>query len=392
MDKIIKITRGCPICNSDRGYYLDEIKGVTEEENCLPKQYTIVCCRDCGFTFADMEASQDDFDRYYAGLNIYSEAEGLRINKARYPQWYNFIYDSIRKHINKSAKVIDIGCGGGEFLFFLRERGHENLYGLDPSNASVLNLINKGIVGKVGSIFDDIPNGYEREFDLVISIAVIEHIYDLNKYVQQLIKYLKSDGYLLIIAPAVEGFKDYICPKPNYFNQEHINYFSKYSLDNLFGKYGIKRCNESAIFLNGHEKALYYLGQSNSNEYRPEDDEVSRKSIEFYLKQWRQKQSEQSYEIEKILLSDKRIVIFGCGQYTKQLLAQYPELMEKIKYFVDNNTTKQGTHMCNKEVYSLERLMADEEEITVCICSMVNKQDILEQLIDKKLNKKIIML
>ena len=72
----------------------------------------------------------------------------------------------------------------------------------------------------------------------MVSTSVIEHIRDLTGYLEHIQAFLKPEGYFLVDAPAVEGMPQRLFPVPNYFNHEHINYFSKTSLDNLLGAPG----------------------------------------------------------------------------------------------------------------------------------------------------------
>ena len=57
---------------------------------------------------------------------------------------------------------------------------------------------------------------------------------------------LKKTGAIYVSVPNAEGFKDYLREVPNYFNQEHINYFTSGSLDLLCARSGLARCSSDA--------------------------------------------------------------------------------------------------------------------------------------------------
>lgn len=376
----MELIRKCPICNSLKGKLLDTVNFPDEDMNCLPKHYDIVACDDCGFAFANMDADQGMYDQYYKNLNIYSEAETLRNNNTNFDnKYFNNIYNIIRNYISDSSAIIDIGCGGGELLDFLNYKSHNNIYGLDPSLKSVESLTARGYNGIVGSIFSEVKEEYKSYFELLISTAVVEHIYDLNEYVTTLSKYVKKDGYVFITAPAVEGFEKYIISKPNYFNQEHINYFSVNSLTNLFAKHGFIRVNENCIDYDEEEQILYLLFKyDEDSNYTINKDDVSERSISNYLNAIAENEKILCDKIEKVLKDNSSVVIWGTGQYAKMIALKFPELMEKILYYVDNNTVKHGNYICGKEIKAPITLCNDSSDITVCICSMKNASDICD--------------
>lgn len=373
------LKRVCPICGNNTGMILKKVMMHLPDESPLPCEYDIVCCNVCGFTYADMMADQNVFNRYYERFNIYSENEDIKLN-----DWVEFLHKEIQKlfihKISMEANILDVGCGGGEFLNFLKSKGYNNLYGLDPSKESIDRLKKSGINGMQGNIFDRIPNKMYNKFDLVISMAVIEHIYDLNLYVEQLKKYMKKDGYLLIYAPAVEGFSQYIYPLANYFNHEHINYFSRISLENLFGNHQLKSLNNDPYVVVGEsdsEKEIFLVELFYEDiKRKPIFDSISRACIEEYFS----KINDSDKVIEDILKKKKKVIIWGCGSYAMQLIAKYSELFEAIEYFVDNNTMKQRTEIGGKKVFS-PQMISNESDAIILICSMMNSKDIEKQLL-----------
>lgn len=376
-----KLSRACPICGSLTGSKLDDIRFTCEEYSVLPDKYNIVCCDHCGFTFADMEASQQLFDEYYKKQNIYAEAEDLRGMKVVSNPYFDYIFGLVDQRIDKAARVIDIGCGGGQLLDYLAMKGYSCLHGLDPSTDSVANIRKRGYVGILGSVFDQIAEENRGCYDLVISTMVAEHIYDLNTYVWQLKRYARNNGYILVTVPAVEGFACYICDKPNYFNQEHINFFSRVSIQNLFGKYGLQLANQN-VYREGEEEAcLYLLFRNTEEEHGFVKDKIGAESIAEYLHQYSAKQQELSAKLEKVMSSDKKIVFWGSGQFAKQIIAGTPEIADRIAYFVDNNTQKQGCVLAGKKIVSPDTLFAeDADRVLVCICSMKNGAEIRTQI------------
>ena len=381
MNDILK--RKCPICGSLKGERIYPIKMFLPEGNLLPKQYDIVCCDKCGFTFAEMEANQEIYNDYYKKCNVY--AESADIKKAGYMlEVHRKRMELFENKIFNNSYILDVGCGSGEFLSCLKEKGYVNLYGLDPSSESVAKLKDKEIIGIQGNIFDVVSENLLHGFDLVISTAVVEHIYDLNLYVEQLKKYMKQGGYLLIDAPAVEGFPRYIYPVANYFNHEHINYFSRESLENLFGIHQLKRVNQNPYIIIGemdNEKEMGLMGLfcEDYTARRPTFDMTSKECIKEYFS----KINDSDKKVMDILQKGKKIIIWGCGSYTIQLIAKNPELFDAVEYFIDTNTIKQRTEIGGKKVYPPEKIFNETSAIFV-ICSIKNSMEIEHQLLEMK--------
>lgn len=388
------VDRKCPICDSNEAEELDKIGFGNEKGNLLPTHYDIVCCTKCGFTYANMKASQEMFDDYYVRLNIYSEAEKIRkiITDANSP-YFKHILSIVSGVINKNDSIIDIGCGGGELLGYLKESGYVDLTGLDPDETSIECLQSQGGINAInGSLFGNINENLLHSFDMVISTMVAEHIYDLNSYVRRLLTFVNERGHILVTVPAVEGFPKYLCAKANYFNQEHINYFSAVSMSNLFGKYGYSLENKEVLSNLDSEKVLYLLFKKSNTNLGIKKDEISQKCIREYLDLYSEQEMVLEGKIQRIMTSKKSIVFWGSGQYAKQILNKYPEVLEKLLYFVDNNSMHHGHEIFGKKIFSPIKVANEKEEIVICVCSMKNGEAIKGQINSQGIPFEIVIL
>lgn len=386
---MIRLNRICPICSNSLGNQMASLDFENAENNSLPEHYDVVVCTECGFAYSDMVASQDDYNNYYSVCNNYSEAESIKNAESKNDPRFLYVVDILKRTVPFETEIIDIGCGGGELLLDLKEAGYNKLCGLDPSEKSISVLKERGFKAITANLFDPIDISY----DVVISTAVIEHIYDLNMYVNKLKSYTKAGGYVLLNAPAVEGFPIAMTPFANNFNQEHINYFSSVSLDNLMSKYGFSRCNADPYFADGYEKnqliSIYRNDNTNGEIIR---DEISAHAIFEYLEKYKEEKKHQEEKLRNIMENEERIVIFGTGSFTMQLLKEYPNLKEMVLFFVDNNTNKQGSILCGKEIKSVEAVKHILPEILILICSMRNSRDIEEQLRKMSISNRVVSL
>lgn len=391
VEKIKLLHRKCPLCGFNKGIFINTIRTKLPTYVSLASKYDVVACCKCGFTFADTKSTQSDFNDYYSNCNIYSGNAGVKVDLT---ETLNEIrYTLISKYIAKDKRIVDIGCGSGDLLLYLKQRGYSKLYGIDPSEKSIEELGRKGIHGSVGNIFDETEKKLKRAFDVVICTAVIEHLCQINTFIPHLMDYLKDlKGVIFIDAPDVEGFERYSTQIPNYFNHEHINYFSITSLDNLLKQQKFERINlneESHCVIDScpPEMELQGLYKYNSEvESRILEDKKSKISILHYFEQINKENDIKMKEIREFIKRNENIVIWGTGSYTMQLLAILPDLLEHICCFVDNNPTKQDIMFCDKKVRLPQYLIDEAINCPILICSMQNSNDIVNQIKEMKLS------
>lgn len=78
-----------------------------------------------------------------------------------------------KRFITPKNKILDIGCGGEEFLCQLQKEGFNNLFGIDTNIPPELN---KNIdFKKINICYENLP--YENNFfDLITAWEVFEHL------------------------------------------------------------------------------------------------------------------------------------------------------------------------------------------------------------------------
>ena len=374
------MNRTCPICSGRKADPLKKISMLLQSGNSLPGEYEVVCCEKCGFVYADVNASQKLYNDYYENFNIHTE--DLDIKGYDDVIAYETICEMLEgAGIAKGTRILDIGSGSGGLLRHLQEQGgYTQLWGIDPSPRSIERLAERGINGEVANIFDDVKEKLKNKFELAVSTGVIEHIYDLKGYLSQIEKYLQAEKpYILLLAPDVESFPGYPTPIPSYFNHEHINYFSKASLDNLMGQRGFYRVGDMRYFYEDEPVllGLYRRGDIQGHFAR---DEESRAAVEEYFRIIEKEGNSREDVLNSLLERKGNFVVFGSGSYAMQLLADCPRMLDRIEYFVDNNRDKVGMCIAGKQVKSPEELHSANRDLAIAICSMKNSADIKKQL------------
>ena len=67
-----ELIRKCPICSSEYGDTYKTIRMELPQGVKLPNEYDVVTCDNCGLAYADVKASQEIYNAYYACNNMYS--------------------------------------------------------------------------------------------------------------------------------------------------------------------------------------------------------------------------------------------------------------------------------------------------------------------------------
>ena len=113
---------------------------------------------------------------------------------------YNdYLLGLVEKRADRASRILDFGAGIGTFAARLRERG----YGVDcvepdPRQGAVIE--SKGIANRLS-----IREYGEKQFDLVYSFNVFEHIDDHVQAMRDIHRVLRPGGRLLAYVPAI-GF------------------------------------------------------------------------------------------------------------------------------------------------------------------------------------------
>jgi len=137
-----------------------------------------------------------------------------------------------RYGMEENSKILDIGCGRGEFLKGFMDSGM-NGYGVDQSSIaksyfSEIKLKNSNIEND-GLPFED------NYFDYIFSKSVIEHFYDPQKLVKEIFRVLKPGGLVITMCPSWEfNYKTY------FEDYTHRSPFMIESLGDIFKIHGFE--------------------------------------------------------------------------------------------------------------------------------------------------------
>lgn len=156
--------------------------------------------------------------------------------------------DWIKKYVDRSIRVLDVGCGFGYFLRLCDEQSW-NTYGIDVSSFAIetarTNTKAQLYLHDIES-FDERIFG-ENTFDLITMFDVLEHLALPGAVLREFQKILKQGGKLVITTPNLNAIERVLLKalareeKWHGFSDEtHINLYSTHSLRTLVQSAGLK--------------------------------------------------------------------------------------------------------------------------------------------------------
>ena len=190
-------------------------------------------------TYSTSKFYKEKDDKKIRGENFYKDISDIEwLEKTHFID----ILDFVNRYEKKGSKILDIGCGSGVFLEYMRGNNHK-VYGVEPA----LNLKNtlelKGIEVFTGSIFDiDI----KEKFDIITLNNVLEHIENPDLVIERANKLLEEDGLLVIKVPndfnIIQEEANKFVNNKNWWvcYPDHLNYFNIDSLSKLVEDKGFK--------------------------------------------------------------------------------------------------------------------------------------------------------
>lgn len=207
---IMEYLTECLACNSTNFEAFEQTIAMMHQN--LPEKYNFDRCNACGLVFLNPRVDETELRQFYTASYLpyrveeawgkyasFVKQDQLQIDKARVQR--------LIKHNNLSmqSRILDIGCGKPTFLVSLRNSIQANLIGMDFSDEGWKNERNSyhNIDLRTGEIAD---LGNEKPMDIITMWHYLEHDYQPQQHLKQLLNYSHAHTRLIVEVPNFNSY------------------------------------------------------------------------------------------------------------------------------------------------------------------------------------------
>ncbi|MBI5873612.1 MAG: class I SAM-dependent methyltransferase [Candidatus Omnitrophica bacterium] len=219
------------------------------------QHFDVTRCLSCGAVYIDNLSIDDDYYRKYYPACYYDEGKisgflGFVLGALTHISLKSK-ERTILRYLNdrpgKSFKILDIGCGQGDFLESLNKNKFEK-FGIEINKKAYQECLKKKL-----HVYDqDLKKADFKDdfFDVITLWHVVEHLMDPVETLIAAKRILKKDGILVIATPNTDslGFK---LGKKLWFHLDaprHLTLFGRQSIKFLANAAGLKVAGSGATF------------------------------------------------------------------------------------------------------------------------------------------------
>jgi 2-polyprenyl-3-methyl-5-hydroxy-6-metoxy-1,4-benzoquinol methylase len=189
-------TRACPLCEAANA----RVVLLTTKRSPTGEPYRMVECSVCRLRFTRPLPTVAELGELY-GHEYYGTSSPplLSWDRLRLVLHRHVIGQRHRALLDRRpGRILDVGCGDGDFLMSLKRRGWE-VYGTEFSAAACALAQEKGIAVRQGDLLGaGFPAGF---FDVVTFWHVLEHVPAPPAEMAEVRRILREDGLLVVEVP-----------------------------------------------------------------------------------------------------------------------------------------------------------------------------------------------
>ncbi len=249
--KVSNLTKiHCPLCDS-----LDYTIVLVGKDMLMNNEgeFDLVRCDSCGLTYLNPQPSEENLNIYYSGSYSANSVDNLReiitpgsfkakVFRLMYFNLYEHIAVELNKFkkLQKDIKLLDVGCGNGGFLYFMKESEGVKGHGVEMSKNAAEFATNEIGVTVFNNTF--LKAEVVDKYDIVTAFHYFEHELYPNEVLQKLHKIVKKDGVLLLELPNVNsiGFKLFGKYWPSLDIPRHVFHYTPETLTKILNKNGFE--------------------------------------------------------------------------------------------------------------------------------------------------------
>ncbi len=191
----------------------------------------LALCRACGFVF------NAQFDQNLGEIGArYESSQAASAHFSTFAR--NLANSWVDKHGLRGKRVLEVGCGHGDFLDLLAQTGVAECLGLDPVGRPRRANVGAGVVEVRAERFDEAM--IDLPADALVCRHTLEHIGDIDAFLRLIARWAARDParVVLIEVPGSERVFEEVAFWDIYY--EHCNYFTQSTLRFAFAHAGLE--------------------------------------------------------------------------------------------------------------------------------------------------------
>lgn len=229
----------CPICGG--AVFSDFL--TCQDHTTTREQFSLQRCGSCQLLLTNPRPDQESIPVYYESPDYISHS----VNSTKLFDKVYLLARSFtlrRKHAlikayHKGGKILDYGCGSGEFLSFMKGKNWE-VQGVEPA-VEPRTKANTLVGLEEGHIVEKLEDLKKTKFNVITLWHVLEHVPHPDDLLTKLKHLLAKDGVIFVAAPNSESYDAQFYKQhwAGYDLPRHFWHFSKSTLKKLLANQGL---------------------------------------------------------------------------------------------------------------------------------------------------------
>jgi 2-polyprenyl-3-methyl-5-hydroxy-6-metoxy-1,4-benzoquinol methylase len=250
-----ELLKKCPVCHGD-----ELLPWLVSNDFFLSgEEFSIVRCTGCTLLLTNPRPTEQDSKKYYESRQYISHTNA---SVGAFEKLYQLVRQItisskvrlVRRFISE-GRILDLGCGTGEFLNAMRGKGYVAA-GVEP-NESARSYARQTYKLDVLKAFDQ-GSFSPDSFQVITLWHVLEHIYALNETLTEIQGVLDEKGIVIAALPNPESSDARIYGKfwAGFDLPRHIYHFTPSAVERLFSEHGFTLAGRFPMFFDAFYVSL----------------------------------------------------------------------------------------------------------------------------------------
>ncbi len=316
-------------------------------------------CSGCGLVQLNNEPVP-----YYKEV-IRASGVSQEMTEFRLNQFKNFI----EEYNLRNKKIIEIGCGGGEYLSIM-DKFEIKTYGIEYSEKLVEECLKKGLRVTKGFIENSEDKIENSPFEGFFMLNSLEHLPNINSVLLGISNNLSENAVGIIEVPNFD-----MMLKNNLFTEftrDHLFYFTKDTLKRTLEMNGYEVLECNVVWHDYIISAIVKKRNKLSLNHFHEHKEKLKKEINEYIEKY----------------GKNNVAIWGAGHQALAVISM-TEIGNKIKYVVDSADFKQNKYTPATHIPIVSPEIINSDSVKAIIIMAASYSDEVFRIIKEKYGEEI---